>query len=453
MALVAISCCTACGGHTAQCPPSSAARAAALTATADLQPAPTRVNILIDGSGSMSGYFSAGEAGNHYRDLLHELRQDLQEKWGKSLQVTFSRFGREITPLTGEDEAHMTLAKFYTHKCSTALGKCDVDQSLIGVALEYAEQRPHDELTLICTDLFLTDDEKLPGGVRSIKQPLFHVLSHGGRAIGLLGFETPFEGLIYELPGRPNYLHKPVASSRQPTTRPVFVLLIGRARHILDLRQALHGPFLADLQGHEKFAFYNADWPLQRPDLAWSAGKGVRVLESIDASGGSSFAVSAPAYEPLTAEIADATFKERYGASFDHFTTRESLSTEHGNAACPSSERFRGVSPLVSAQASANALRVRIFTDAVQIRHLPASNRYSLDVDILADSLRPTPAVERFDEWNLDPAQVELIVRKHPSLFPALNLTAVTDYLDQRTREQFKPLIVAHTTIHFRVEK
>jgi hypothetical protein len=446
-------CCVACSAKSPPCP-RPAEPEPRTTAAPVAEVRPLRVNILIDGSGSMAGYFSTSQSGNHYRDLLHQLRDDLRDLWGDALEVQFSRFGRKITPLTPQDEIQMTTRDFYTRRCSAAQRDgCDVEQSVIGRALATAEKSPDNELTLVFTDLFLTDDDLLPGGVSSLKDPLYRVLNHGGRSIGLLGFETPFQGPIYDLPNQPVYLHKPASADAPQTTRPVFVLIIGRARHVLALHKALHGPFLSDLGEHQRFVFYSADWAGSPQSLTWAEAKGIRSDSSSSQLARVEYRVRARGYEPLSAKMTHQNFQALYGNSFGHFITRESLWTEHGKPGCPSREPFGGVGTLAAAQVSADGVEVRIFVDPRQVQHLPSPNVYSLDVDVVADTTATAAQGGNLDEWNLDPTDVPRFVRSRPRFFPTLNLKTLTDFLDRRARESFQPLVVAHATVTFRVEK
>ena len=448
---VLATCCVACGAQSTPCPRPSNTEPTT-TAVADR---PSRVNILIDGSGSMAGYFSTPESGNHYRDLLRQLRDDLRDLWGDALDVQFSRFGRKITVLERSEEIQMTTRDFYTRKCSSAQhGGCDVEQSVIGKALAAAEAAPNDDLTLVITDLFLTDDDLLAGGVSSLKEPLYRVLEHGGRSVGLLGFETPFQGPIYDLPNQPVYLHKPTSVTAPPTTRPVFILMIGRSRHVLAFHKGLHGPFLADLgEKQQRFAFYNADWAGEPQSLTWTEGKGIRNTNGADPVARAEYRVPVRGYEPLAAKLTQESFQAAYGTSFDHFTTREHLWTEHGRAGCSAREPFSGIGALTTVEAGTEGMLLKAFVEPRQIQHLPSPYLYSLEIDVIADAARSAQPEHDPAEWNLEPGDVPRLVHSHPAFFPALNLAALTHFLDARARESFKPLVVAHATVTFQVEK
>jgi hypothetical protein len=159
------------------------------------------------------------------------------------------------------------------------------------------------------------------------------------------------------------------------------------------------------------------------------------------------YKVSPGRYEPLTAEIAEAALQARYGAVFDSWSVHVTLWTGRQRDGCELWDRLRDEHSLGAASAVNGTLQVRMSEKAPVLRHLPAAYLYALQTEVVAGSIRATGPDATLDDWNLDPDQVADTVRRRPAFFPALNLKAVTGFLDRTSRERFRPLVVARDTV------
>lgn len=195
----------------------------------------------------MSGYFADRSEANHLRAVLSNLDSIILQMKPTSPDVRYFRVGKELREIPAADRTQITTRSFYTAQCTKpANTTCDYRESRLDNALRWAAAQPADELSIIISDLFLTAENGNPASPVALAGPLGAILEDGRRSIGILGIQTPFTGQIYDIPNLGNgYVHQAV--NNRPSSRPVFALLIGPAKHIERLQNIIRTQVLTGI--------------------------------------------------------------------------------------------------------------------------------------------------------------------------------------------------------------
>lgn len=216
-----------------------------------------RVQIYIDGSQSMAGYFSpAAGSTNPMADILR-----LVDRLGReqSVPVEFAAFGREIVAIPRE-AALGPYSRQERYNCRG--GGCDNQESRIDNVLDGVASMPRDALSVVVTDLWLDNLSFAGSSQVALGGPLQDVLRQG-KAIGVLGSMAPFAGPIFGVPGAGTY--------RGARERPLFVIIVGPPAAVVKLKDRLlqsESPHLA--AERVRFSLFSTDMalpPLGPPKL------------------------------------------------------------------------------------------------------------------------------------------------------------------------------------------
>ncbi|MFQ3666890.1 MAG: hypothetical protein SNJ79_12820 [Sphingomonadaceae bacterium] len=151
------------------------------------------LHLLIDGSGSMVGYLGRGSE-RPLADLLGML-PTLDGAASEDLRLT--RFDRVITQLAPDDLSRFQLPD--TYRCLPGRGPCTNQESHIDKALELAAADGTDTVSVIVSDLWLSNDELRTTSAVALSRHLEAIL-RSGRAIAVYGFESPYAGRVYDMP-------------------------------------------------------------------------------------------------------------------------------------------------------------------------------------------------------------------------------------------------------------
>ena len=207
--------------------------------------------VYLDDSMSMQG-FAQPKAGQEavFADTILGLRQALEQV---SEKATFNRFGADITPLPTNDLAAPIRPSFYV--ClPKSKNKADRDgcETRIDKVLAAVASSDKDTLSLLITDLYLSNKEMLGSEYGTMRNSLERVLL-AGKSIGILGVLAPFDGKIYDIPGRPASFGLPYRGDR-----PFFLLIIGNDdAQILNLQRIVQAQLLANIaQERHRFVLF-----------------------------------------------------------------------------------------------------------------------------------------------------------------------------------------------------
>jgi hypothetical protein len=218
----------------------------AIEKRAALLPGMTRV--YLDGSASMSGFASQPKPNSSGLWVLNSLIASLAASGpGEGGKVTFYRSGdgraADIAqidkPLSDAQVRDATRAGWYSGK-----------DAPLDVPLAKALTRPKEDLTVVVTDLFLSDGEMAGQPFYALRKPLAAAL-RDDRAIGILGIRHNFNGTIYDIPGK-------VAEYHEAKSRPLMLLMIGPTDRILEFKRRIDSEFLKERPEESNFLLFTA---------------------------------------------------------------------------------------------------------------------------------------------------------------------------------------------------
>lgn len=180
------------------------------------------IDVHIDGSASMGGYPRASTRSlRPHGDFLSVVAS---LAGSRKLPVAFYRFGAEIKPIPGGAAGASAFATPAPYFCRG----CDNQQSRIDKVFTLASRAPTDRLTLVVTDMWLSDSAFTGSAQVALGGPLTEILRQG-RSVGIIGVRAPYSGPILDLPSR-------YAGS---TERPLFLVAIGSEAEVSAFYRAL----------------------------------------------------------------------------------------------------------------------------------------------------------------------------------------------------------------------
>lgn len=226
--------------------------------------------MLFDGSGSMASYGYPRAKGEDaeaiFAPLILLLPQLLSAPGGTPV---FHEFGKKTAagktefPEVKPSQLH-ELAR-PNHYCAQA--RCTYQDSPVEDAFKKILDYPPDTLGVVVTDLFLSNAQFVGPAAVALQQPLTDALRQG-RAIGILAVRTASTGPIYDLTAigsnqcysQKNGLYdcnRGAAQYEGATSRPLFLVMIGPSRRILDLKQKLDSELLNQVHpSHRQFTLF-----------------------------------------------------------------------------------------------------------------------------------------------------------------------------------------------------
>jgi hypothetical protein len=114
-----------------------------------------------------------------------------------STSVELVRFDRRVSVVQPTDLKRLQTPQGYF--CPTERATCDAQESHVDQALARAAEAKGDALSVIVSDLWLTNSEVLTTGGVALSRPLTDILA-SGRGVAVYGFESPYAGRVYDLP-------------------------------------------------------------------------------------------------------------------------------------------------------------------------------------------------------------------------------------------------------------
>lgn len=179
------------------------------------RPSPDAVlpfNVLIDVTKSMAGFYAqpSSETDDFNAARLYAVMDDAAA--AVSSKPRYYQFGSEVSsdPLTEKEVAAADRSQFY-------LGP-DSNVTALDKAIEFAARQPRGSLTVIISDLFITDDLRKVRETRMSSK--IRDAIRAGNTVGIWGVTALFKGTAYDIPG-------PIRSYNGARSRPIFLLMIG----------------------------------------------------------------------------------------------------------------------------------------------------------------------------------------------------------------------------------
>ncbi|HYI07477.1 MAG TPA: hypothetical protein VEK57_00275 [Thermoanaerobaculia bacterium] len=196
-------------------------------ARAEIPPADSMVaDIYVDATLSMTGFVTDPDSA--YVRLLDELEGSLANKWKKSADLRYYKFGKSVRQVDRTEFRQARTPAFYNER--GIYETTDIDL----VAARATPKR----LSVAVTDLFQRDQDMNPI-VSSIRRNVFEK----ELAVGILAVNSEFDGKVYDARTAPyRYASRKGAGG---TYRPFYLLLFGDAAAIEELVNALaQRPFI-----------------------------------------------------------------------------------------------------------------------------------------------------------------------------------------------------------------
>jgi hypothetical protein len=411
------------------------------------------IQVYVDGSGSMLGYFHSTAATNYYRTVLQELEGNLRlfrVVNNVPGQDAYFRFGAKVHPVA--DPRLAGEASFYARHCPERPKEerdCDIDTSDIGLAVDDAlKAGQQGGMGLVFTDLYFSSTEVASGDVE-IATPLATAVD-AGLAVGILGFKTPFQGRIFDLPGYPRgFLHEPQSSYKKlPTSRPVFLIMIGSRQRIVELKKQLDTLLAEPSPAESHFALYSADLGSDTEKLMLAApnngaskavglrgdevSKGVAVRQLPECPSQVEYRVTAHYYQPPTIPLA----LSRIPAPGDLMLSDIRVVREKLWMSTPDGWLPRKPLPnLVSVDQAETGEEAILFADSGELTTLPSERDYLAVAEFRAQkAISVAESSSWLAAWSLPEADVDRIIKQKPPFFPARNLDLVSKYIDAAIR-------------------
>lgn len=406
-------------------------------------PAPTSdaistVNIFFDGSGSMAGYASSKTpsslAGRAYVDLVTAIAHRLS--LGFRANVRAHRFGQKIQPLAENDLPK--LAQEATYLCQG----CDINESRIDAVLELAVKAKVDELFVIVTDLFLTEQHLLGSGTGSLLTPLATILRNG-RAIGLLGIRSGFKGKIHDLPSKKIY--------EGASERPFYALAIGTPAAVLRLHRQLATDYLSNLPDEtHRFVLFTTQivrQPIQGaawPREAFTLGDGARpatLLRSQHSEELQQLSLD-PQFAPPKAVIAISDHLTPHSLMPRELQHRQQawLLLDPGSfSTCPVWLPMDDRPSLLSLSPGNGTIGLR-FASPPALQGFPRQRAYLFRFEVLVSRIDiDAAAIDWLRDWSFEAKDEAALLARKPAFFPTLNLSRLAATMKTVIQDEFKP--------------
>lgn len=192
-------------------------------------------SVYVDGSASMVGFLRGATPGERpLADLITMLPQLANIDRSK---LELVRFDRKVTPIAAAEMARLQTDAAYP--CPAGNPRCDSQESHLDQALARIAAADRNGLSVIVSDLWLTNSEVRTTDGVALARPLADILA-SGRGVAVYGFESPYSGRVFDLPsGSPA-----VAATR----RYLFVVAVGPPARLAALHAAMKRAPSASIQ-------------------------------------------------------------------------------------------------------------------------------------------------------------------------------------------------------------
>ncbi|MEA2908862.1 MAG: hypothetical protein QOJ15_943 [Bradyrhizobium sp.] len=410
---------------------------------APIDPRKGDVHIYLDGSASMSGFLAQPRPGTTSVWIMNAIIQSFPaiaaSGGGKAL---FYRAGDGRTadqaqvdkPLTDQQVREAVRAGWYNGK-----------DAPLDVPLNQALTWPAQDVTILVTDLFLSDAEMVGESFYTLKRPLDAAL-RSNKAIGILGIRHSFNGAVYDIPGKDlNYAY------REANSRPLMLVMIGPPARILAIKDRLDSEFLRERADQSRFILFTVGASLGFRGIdAW----GDHFIASSDAvTNTMTFERNLGGLKIPQVEFSQKADKVIGRLALDDLWMKHALrpaelrvDTKIWSLETPSARKCedRWDGPI---EIQSPALTVSLSPSLVaNFELLPEDAREDLGVGrylvvsrFTLAGLQLDPVGTWLSEWGFNPSDTESLLSKKPAFFPALNLSrlgrALRDVLVEATAD------------------
>jgi hypothetical protein len=425
------------------CLPENVALAQTPAVETDTSGASGNAAVYLDGSVSMQGFVRVDRGEQAlYVDTVLGLRQVLEQVAG---ETAFNSFGTGIRPLDPTELIASTHPEFYVCNQVNKSG-CDTRLDMV---LEAVAASDDNALSVVATDLFLSDRDLIGSTFGTMRNSLQRVL-RGGKSIGVMAITAAFNGVIYDLPGKKTkYTHQ--------GKRPFFLLLIGgNDRKILKVEKIIEKQLLTDVPPERyRFALFTLHpaYPVTASaPLHLEPGNAIVRTERLPKGPPElPVLVLRKGADHLTSRQPLLALQKPFTAPLGNFKLSDSLWMYSDSSVCPTGTWLPWQERMVSAGADAGDLVVSL--NPAALRYLPA-RKFLLRAKINAASTGKSEQLTGWlHDWGFGNDQVDKILKQKPDVFPVLNLGQLGDSLQSIIDDEFKPVTVADFLLAFRKDE
>ena len=349
---------------------------------------------------------------------------------------------------------------------------CGFTESRLNDVLNRVADETNGSLALVVTDLWLDNSELIGQSQLALQYPVRRILADG-RAIGLLGAPAPYEGEVYDVPGRGGVVTIPAGRIEQ---RPLFALLIGGPQAVVGFRDRLVRELFVNPEGAP------VHFSLFTPTLAPAGpaehrlvaqGPGVRPTLMFPIEGLNVPGLSIDRSSVEGGGLADDPGRE--GAAFSGAVAPVMPGEGQRHAPSPAAYDLDAEAWTLNGAGPEAACRPDAWQPvdvgrALQVSAGAAGPEIALDVshpDLLAigrgetvftwyrlrvGSLERGGGTAWIDAWSFGAEDAEGLLNDPPPLFPALNATDFRELLEAAMSESVQGDTVAHGGILFSVD-
>ena len=352
--------------------------------------------------------------------------------------------------------------------------QCGFRESRLDDVLDRVANETSVSVALVITDLWVDNPELIGRWRLALGSRVRRILADG-RAIGLLGAPAPYSGEVYDVPGRAGVATIPAGRIEQ---RPLFALLIGGPREVIDVRDRLVRELFAD-QEERALVHFSLFTPTLVPagpieHRLVARGPGVRPTLIFDIEGlnvpqlgidgritqrnefvdddGRELATFSGAVAPVVP--GDGQRHAPAPSAYELDAEAWTLTGADPVAACePGAWQRVGVGRTLQVFDGASGSEISLDASHPDLRVIRRGEivfiQYRLRVGLLQ---RGDSSTEWIDDWSFREADAEGLLADPPALFPALNATDFRELLETTMREHVEGETVAYGSILLSVD-
>ena len=408
------------------------------------------VKIFLDVSGSMRGFVCRKPDQTHKEFLYPKLINSLPSILNDICRVhELYALGRGISEKMDEmsflNAGRINVFSAYMTELR--------NESWIGEALDRINKSSRETLSIIISDLFVRR-EALSGSASAITGPLITAL-RDGRAVGILGVKSKFNGNVTDLPG-------PITSyPLENGVRPFYLIVVGELGPVKTLfhllKQNLLSSFSTDKFNYIIFCKKIIEKPLNmtevfKEDKHWKAiGVNKTPLLNSQIEEYQQFMLNFPEAE-LSFSINMSDYLSNDTLKISSFKVEaDAWSYVEQSPDCQSAWTKLEVEPeFYRVRYRSPQLEVTLFRQSKP--SLPHLYRKTccLQLAVRINELGSTNGSNQWlTEWSLDASGIEELIRSKPEFFPTLNLNLLYRTLLQVVREETQGDLIGLFTVAF----
>jgi len=370
----------------------------------------------------MSGYMTPGDRGDSESRNVADVYTGLSDVLAResNTPVEYYRVGSELNPISGDGLDAATTESFYT--CH----QCDNQESRLDLALNKILSSPRDALSVLLSDLFITERAISGTSFDKLRRPLRQIIQRG-QTVAIFAIKGQFHGVIQD------FIDDPFAKVRDATSRPLFVVLVGPRERVERAAMLFEQNVLFDSSKESHFILFSTRFarkPFSNTEgINWFYPAGhVEVLEPIGR--GHSLPVvrlwphgNVKYIIPVSRIVLPYALEPH--ASVDVSIWRKNAYATGCADAWQSINPFAGVASISQTN---GAIALSFFSDNNSRHKLLTDETYLATAKIVGAERPPSlPAWTR--EWSFEDENAKALRSEHPAFFPARNFTRLAETL------------------------